>query len=73
MYQVIIKTDGGSRTIDFPTLGMANESLLRRASELNLSYDWDADGYAYAWDSSMDYSPFRTELFIFKIEEESAC
>lgn len=71
MYQVIIKEDGGSRTIDFPTLEMANESLLRRASELNLSYDWDADGYAYAWDSSMNYSPFRTELFIFKVEEES--
>jgi ribose 1,5-bisphosphokinase PhnN len=73
MYQVIIKEDGSSRTVDFPTLAMANQSLLERASEQGLAYDWDADGWAYAWDSSMYQSPFRTEMFIFKVEEDASC
>ncbi len=73
MYQLIIKEDGTSHTQDFPTLQAANESLLERASLQGLAYDWDGDGFAYAWDSSMYQSPFRTELFIFKIEEEASC
>lgn len=73
MYQLIIKEDGTSRTRNFPTLESANQSLLERASAQGLAHDWDVDGFAYAWDSSMYQSPFRTELFIFKIEEEAAC
>lgn len=65
-YQVHIKEGINAEVRNYDSLDRANRYVLEKASELNLDYGYDSDGWAFAHDGD-DYSPVRTEIFIFKI------
>lgn len=69
MYQVIIHESGNqAKVFDFPTLELANESVMQHAELMNLTCNEDQDGFAYAYDLEVPAtSPFRSEIYIFEI------
>lgn len=69
MYQVIIHESGNqAKVFDFPTLELANESVMHHAELMNLTCNEDQDGYAYAYDLEVPAtSPIRNEIYIFQV------
>jgi hypothetical protein len=67
MYQVHIKEGINAEVRNYDSLTRANRYVIEKASEMNLNYGYDADGWAFAHDGDGDYSPARTEIFIFQI------
>ena len=69
MYQVIIHESGNQAKIfDFPTLELANQSVMHHAEQMSLTCNEDQDGYFYAYDLEVPAtSPFRSEIYIFQV------
>jgi hypothetical protein len=65
MYQVHIKEGINAEVRNYDSLSMANNYVIEKASEMNLHYGYDADGWAFAHDG--ENSPCSTEIFIFQI------
>ena len=65
-YQVHIKEGINAEVRNYDSLSMANQYVIEKANDMNLIYGYDADGWAFAHDD-IDYSPVRTEIFIFQI------
>ena len=65
MYQVHIKEGINAEVRNYDSLTMANRYVLDKASEMGLTYGYDADGWAFAHDG--ENSPCSTEIFIFQI------
>lgn len=66
MYQVHIKEGINAEVRNYDSLDRANRYVLEKASEMGLQYGIDQDGWAFAHTGD-DYSPARTEIFIFQI------
>lgn len=66
MYQVHIKEGINAEVRNYESLTMANRYVFEKASEMGLQYGIDQDGWAFAH-TGEDYSPARTEIFIFQI------
>jgi hypothetical protein len=66
MYQVHIKEGINAEVRNYDSLDRANRYVLEKASEMGLQYGIDQDGWAFAHTGD-DYSPERTEIFIFQI------
>ena len=69
MYQVIIHEPGNqAKVFEFPTQSLANDSVLRYASEMSLESGYDKEGFAFAFDGNIPLtSPAQTEIYIFEI------
>lgn len=69
MYQVIIHESGNqAKVFEFPTQSLANDSVLRHASEMGLEHDYDKEGFAFAFDGNIPLtSPAQTEIYIFHV------
>ena len=65
MYQVHIKEGINAEVRNYESLTMANHYVIEKASDMNLTYGYDADGWAFAHDG--ENSPCSTEIFIFQI------
>jgi hypothetical protein len=65
MYQVHIKEGINAEVRNYDSLSMANRYVLDKASEMGLTYGYDADGWAFAHDEQG--GPCSTEIFIFQI------
>ena len=65
-YQVHIKEGINAEVRNYDSLSRANQYVIQKANEMNLVYGYDADGWAFAHDD-IEYSPARTEIFIFQI------
>ena len=65
-YQVHIKEGINAEVRNYDSLDRANRYVIEKASEMGLHYGIDQDGWVFAHDGD-DYSPVRTEIFIFKI------
>jgi hypothetical protein len=65
MYQVHIKEGINAEVRNYDSLTMANRYVLDKASEMGLTYGYDADGWAFAHDDQG--GPCSTEIFIFQI------
>jgi hypothetical protein len=66
MYQVHIKNGIEAEVHNYDSLRKANRYVIEKAWEMGLEYNYDADGWAFAH-TGEDYSPARTEIFIFQI------
>jgi len=66
MYQVHIKEGINAEVRNYESLTMANRYVLDKASEMNLDYGYDADGWAFAHDGNQG-APCATEIFIFQV------
>ena len=66
MYQVHIKEGINAEVRNYDSLRKANRYVIEKASEMDLEYDYDADGWAFAHDGNQD-APCSTEIFIFQI------
>lgn len=66
MYQVHIKEGINAEVRNYESLSMANRYVVEKASEMSLVYGYDNEGWAFAHDD-IEYSPARTEIFIFQI------
>jgi hypothetical protein len=64
MYQVHIKEGINADVRNYDSLTRANRFVIEKASELNLTYGYDADGWAFAHDDNERPSQ---EIFIFQI------
>jgi hypothetical protein len=64
MYQVHIKEGINAEVRNYDSLHRANRYVLEKASEMNLHYGIDQDGWAFAHD---DNERPATEIFIFQI------
>jgi len=64
-YQVHIKEGINAEVRNYDSLDRANRYVIEKASELNLDYGYDSDGWAFAHDG--ENSPCSTEIFIFQI------
>ena len=65
MYQVHIKEGINAEVRNYESLTMANHYVIEKASDMNLTYGYDADGWAFAHDGNE--GPGSTEIFIFQI------
>ena len=63
-YQVHIKDGINAEVRNYDSLDRANRYVIEKASEMNLDYGYDSDGWAFAHDGNERPS---TEIFIFKI------
>lgn len=67
MYQVHIKEGINAEVKNYESLALANRYVTEKASQMGLIYGYDQDGWAFAHDD-MEYSPARTEIFIFQVQ-----
>jgi hypothetical protein len=65
MYQVHIKEGINAEVRNCESLSMANSYVIEKASDMNLTYSYDADGWAFAHDEQG--GPCCTEIYIFQI------
>jgi hypothetical protein len=64
MYQVHIKEGINAEVRNYDSLSMANRYVIEKASNMDLHYGYDSDGWAFAHDGEERPS---TEIFIFQV------